>query len=374
MNRIYLSAPDVSNSDLEALKEAFNTGWVAPVGPNLTQFESAVSKKLGRKYSLAVNSGTSALHLALIALGIKSGDRIICPSMTFAGSAFPISYCGAVPVFIDSEEKTWNMDPELVELAVNDLIKAGTPPKALILVQIYGQCAQVNSILDLCKKFNIPVIEDAAESLGATYNGKPSGSFGDISILSFNGNKIITTSGGGMLLTNNIDFLEKAKYHANQAREPVLHYEHKNIGYNYRLSNILAGLGENQLIDLDNRVLKRKKNFLRYKESLEILNGLEFMPIDHNGNPNYWLTCILIDNKDSKITRDELIVMFEKENIEVRPLWKPLHMQSVYKDNNFYGTNIAEELFNKGLCLPSSSNLKEEEITRIISLLKKLLG
>ena len=373
MSRIYLSPPDISNQDRFAVQSAFDSGWVAPVGPDLDAFEAEVAIRVDRSYACAVNSGTSALHLALLALGIKPGDRVICPSLTFAGCAFPITYCGAEPIFVDSESDTWNMDCKLLKSAIETSLAEGRKPKAVIVVQIYGQCAKMDPLLTLCNEHQIPIIEDAAESMGASYKGKPAGSFGDLSFLSFNGNKIITTSGGGMLLGNDLALIEKARYLSQQAREPVLHYEHKAIGYNYRLSNILAALGRSQLTDLDRRILIRKKHFEAYMQSIGKLPGILFMPISSEGSPNYWLSCIILDRTQSKVSRDELISICHDASIEIRPIWKPLHMQKVFQEKQMFGGAVSESLFYNGLCLPSGSNLLDEDREKVISILSSAL-
>lgn len=373
MSYIYLSPPDISKEDRSAIKEALDSGWVAPVGPQLDAFETAMAKHLDRKHALAVNSGTSALHLALLALGVSQGDLIVCPTLTFAGCAFPIRYCGAEPVFIDSESQTWNMDPELLEEALATLKREGRTPKAVIVVQIYGQCAQMKAILELCQRYQIPVIEDAAESLGASYQGKAAGSFGDLSFLSFNGNKIITSSGGGMLLTNDSQFASKARYLAHQAREPVLHYEHNSVGYNYRLSNLLASLGHSQLNSLEEKIKRRKEHYCVYKEAFERTSEVKFMPIDANGEPNYWLSIFTIQGADAREKRAHLIQACAKASIEVRPTWKPLHLQGVFKSCRYFGGSFAETLFDSGLCLPSGSSLLSEERERVIQVIQSAL-
>ena len=373
MSRIYLSPPDISKQDRSAVESAFDSGWVAPVGPDLDAFEAEVASRVDRSYACAVNSGTSALHLALLSLGIQPGDRVICPSLTFAGCAFPITYCGAEPIFVDSESDTWNMDPNLLKSAIETSLVEGNKPKAVIIVQIYGQCAKMDSLLALCNEHQIPVIEDAAESIGASYKGKPAGSFGDLSFLSFNGNKIITTSGGGMLLGNDQALIEKARYLSQQAREPVLHYEHKAIGYNYRLSNLLAALGRSQLTDLDRRIAIRKKHFEAYTQAIGELPGISFMPISSEGSSNYWLSCMIIDRTQSKVSRDELISICHDASIEVRPTWKPLHMQKVFQEKQMFGGAVSESLFHDGLCLPSGSNLSDKDREKVISTLSSAL-
>ncbi len=371
MSRIYLSPPEIRASDRTAMESAFDSGWIAPVGPDLDAFEAAVAQRVGRTHACAVHSGTAALHLALLSLGVGAGDTIICPSLTFAGCAFPIRYCGAEPIFIDSEWDTWNMDPRLLEAAIKDLLAKGQLPKAVIVVQIYGQCAKMDSIIAICQKYGIPLIEDAAESLGATYGGKAAGAFGDLSFLSFNGNKIITTSGGGMLLGDDPDLINQARFLAHQAREPVVHYEHKAVGYNYRLSNLLAALGHSQLEDLDRRIAVRKTHYEAYRDALSALPGYTFMPIYTEGSPNYWLTCLRIDPEQAHIDRNAVLDLCKRESIEVRPTWKPLHLQAVFKSYRYFGGTVAEELFNQGLCLPSGSNLSASERDRVISLILK---
>lgn len=373
MSRIYLSPPDISKKDRSAIESAFDSGWVAPIGPDLDAFEAEVAKRVNRGHACAVNSGTSALHLALLALDIQPEDRVICPSLTFAGCAFPISYCRAEPVFVDSETDTWNMDPNLLESAIETLLAEGKKPKAVIVVQIYGQCAKMDQILAICNEHQIPVIEDAAESMGASYKGKPAGSFGHLSFLSFNGNKIITTSGGGMLLGNDQALVEKARYLSQQAREPVLHYEHKAIGYNYRLSNLLAALGRSQLMDLDRRLAIRKKHFEVYAQSIGHLPGVSFMPISTEGTPNYWLSCMIIDGAKAKVSRDELISICHQASIEVRPTWKPLHLQKVFQKKQMFGGVVSEGLFYDGLCLPSGSSLSDNEREKVISTITSAL-
>lgn len=369
MSRIYLSPPEIRASDRTAMESALDSGWIAPVGPDLDAFEAEVAQRIGRTHACAVHSGTAALHLALLSLGVQAGDAIICPSLTFAGCAFPIRYCGAEPIFIDSEWATWNMDPELLEVAILDLRAEGRLPKAVIVVHIYGQCAQMDVITAICQKYGIPLIEDAAESLGASFQGKAAGAFGDLSFLSFNGNKIITTSGGGMLLGDNQTQIDRARFLAHQAREPVVHYEHTSVGYNYRLSNLLAALGRSQLEDLDRRISIRKAHYKAYSDALSALPGFSFMPIYSEGSPNYWLTCLKIDPLQARTDRNTVLALCESKLIEVRPTWKPLHLQPVFQSARYYGGRVAEDLFDQGLCLPSGSNLSESQRDRVIELL-----
>jgi pyridoxal phosphate-dependent aminotransferase EpsN len=368
MPRIYLSPPDISSKDHAGVDAVLSSNWVAPAGPHLTAFEKALAERTGREYSVALSSGTAALHLALLVLGVGPGDTVICPTLTFAASANPICYCGAEPVFVDCEPRTWNMDPDLLELELQERAAAGTLPKAVIVVHLYGQCAEMQPILEVCHRYAIPLIEDAAEALGATYQGRPAGSMGQLSFFSFNGNKIITTSGGGMLLADTAAWIEKARYLSTQAREPVVHYEHKEVGYNYRLSNVLAGLGLTQLEDLDRRIVVKRAHFEAYREALGALPGVDFMPITDPDAANYWLTCLTVDPEQSGTSRDAIIAALEAANIEARPLWKPLHMQPVFKDCESIGGECAETLFTNGLCLPSGSQMSNEERSRVVAI------
>lgn len=370
MSRIYLSPPDIRTEDYAALEAVLASNWVAPVGPHLKQFEEALAQKVDRQHALAVNSGTAALHLALKVLGVQPGDSVICPTLTFAASANPIRYCGAEPVFIDSEPDTWNMDPELLRSALEALAASGNLPKAVIVVHLYGQCADMDPIEKVCCDYEIPIIEDAAEALGASYKGRPAGGMGAFSFFSFNGNKIITTSGGGMLLSNDETWVERARFLATQAREPVVHYEHKEIGYNYRLSNVLAALGISQLQDLERRIGTRRKHFEAYRDALADLPGITFMPIEDPDAVNYWLTCFTADLSASSLSRDQIIHALADANIESRPLWKPLHLQPVYKGCTMIGGKCAESIFANGLCLPSGSAMKPEEHFRVVEVIR----
>ncbi len=362
MPRIYLSAPDISSHDHASVDAVLTSNWVAPVGPALNEFEAVVAKRAQRSHAVALNSGTAALHLALQILGIGAEDAVICPTLTFAASANPICYLGAEPVFVDSEPRTWNMDPDLLEEA----FKARNDIKAVIVVHLYGQCAEMARILELCESYGVPLIEDAAEALGASYQGRPAGSMGAFSFFSFNGNKIITTSGGGMLLADDAEGIERACYLATQAREPVAHYEHKAIGYNYRMSNVLAGLGVSQLADLDRRIATRRAHFEAYKAALGDLPGVEFMPMAEPDAANYWLTCLTLDSAVSGLTRDDLLATLESADIEARPLWKPLHLQPVFKNATCFGGELAAKLFEHGLCLPSGSGMPESDRQKVI--------
>jgi pyridoxal phosphate-dependent aminotransferase EpsN len=369
MARIYLSPPDISPQDHASLNAVLKSNWVAPAGPHLNEFESAICERTGRAHAIALNSGTAALHLALQLIGVGPGDTVICPSLTFAATANPICYLGANPVFVDSEMSTWNMDPEKLEEA----LASETKVKAVIVVHLYGQCANMDPILELCKSHEVPLIEDAAEALGACYKGRPAGSMGDLSFFSFNGNKIITTSGGGMLLCDRADLSDQALYLATQAREPVTHYEHKAVGYNYRMSNLLAGLGLSQIKDLDRRISIRRRHFESYTEALGDLPGIKPMPILAPDDANYWLSCITIDPTVSNASRDDLIYALEREDIEARPLWKPLHLQPVFSKNTCYGGVVAKNLFEYGLCLPSGSSMTKDGRSRVVRAIREAI-
>jgi pyridoxal phosphate-dependent aminotransferase EpsN len=369
MSRIYLSPPDIRAEDYAALNKVLASNWVAPTGPHLECFEEALARQVGRKHALAVNSGTAALHLALKSLDVRSGDSVICPTFTFAASANPICYCGAKPIFIDSESNTWNMDPELLHSALEKCAASGSLPKAVIVVHLYGQCADMDPIEKVCQHYEIPVIEDAAEALGAHYKGRPAGGMGALSFFSFNGNKIITTSGGGMLLTNQVEWIDRARYLANQARGPALHYEHDEVGYNYRLSNVLAALGLSQFADLKRRVRLRRENFEFYRKTLSDLPGVKFMPINDTDSVNYWLTCLTVDDVASGTSCDQIIHALAEADIEARPLWKPLHLQPAFKEFAIFGGKLAESLFENGLCLPSGSSMKPEDRARVVEII-----
>ena len=366
MPRIYLSPPDISTRDHAAVDAVLTSNWVAPVGPDLEAFESAVAMLTKRQYAVALNSGTAALHLALQLLNVQPGDSVICPTLTFAASANPICYCGADPIFVDSEPRTWNIDPVLLELELGERAASGELPKAVIVVHLYGQCADMDPILAVCERYGIPVVEDAAEALGASYKGRPAGGMGAFSFFSFNGNKIITTSGGGMLLADKGSWIDRARFLATQAREPVAHYEHRELGYNYRLSNVLAGLGLSQLDDLSRRIAAKRAHFEAYRAALGELPGVRFMPIEDPDAANYWLTCMTIDPVDGGSSRDAVIAALEAADVEARPLWKPLHMQPVFQDCASIGGECAEGLFATGLCLPSGSALSEADRSKVI--------
>jgi dTDP-4-amino-4,6-dideoxygalactose transaminase len=373
-SKIWLSSPHMGGGEMKYIQEAFDTNWVAPLGPNVNEFEKELAKELGVVGAAALSSGTAAIHLALIMLGIKQGDEVICSSFTFSATANPIVYQGATPIFIDSELDTWNMDPELLETAIKDRIKKGKKPKAIILVHLYGMPAMVNEIIELSKRYEIPIIEDAAEALGSKYKGKACGSMTDIGILSFNGNKIITTSGGGALVSNNIEYVDKSRFLSTQARDNAPHYQHSQIGYNYRMSNIVAGIGRGQLEVLSSRVEARRANNYFYRELLKDYNFISFQDEPEDHFTNYWLTTVLIKENGRKIDREKIRLLLEMENIETRPLWKPMHLQPVFHNYPSYLNGVSERLFDIGLCLPSGSNLTSTDKSIIANGLKKILS
>lgn len=368
--KIWLSSPHMSGNEINFVNKAFDTNWIAPLGPNVDGFEQDISKYLNVKSVAALSSGTAAIHLALILLGIKQGDEVIAQSFTFSATVNPIVYIGATPILIDSERDTWNMSPELLEKAIKDRISKGKKPKAIIIAHLYGMPAKIDEIISIANKYDIPIVEDAAEGLGSTYKGKKLGSLGNFGILSFNGNKIITTSGGGALVSNNVEYIEKARFLATQARDKAPYYQHSQIGYNYRMSNVLAGIGRGQMKVIDQRVEQRRANHQFYKDNLAHINGVSVFTEPEGFFSNYWLTTILIDpNKTNGITTDDVRLSLEKENIETRPLWKPMHMQPVFKDYPAYCNGVSESLFKIGLCLPSGSNMTDDDRKRVLEAL-----
>ena len=378
-SKIYLSSPHIGANELKYVNEAFETNWISPLGPNVNAFEIALQAQSKTAHAAALSSGTSAIHLALILLEANTNDTVFCQSITFSASANPIVYQGAKPVFIDSESDTWNMDPALLRKALQEAKEVGKLPKAIIPVHLYGMPAKMNEILAIAKEFNVPVIEDAAEALGANIEGRPCGSFGTFGVLSFNGNKIITTSGGGALLSNDAVMIEKARFLATQARDAAPHYQHSHIGYNYRMSNVLAGIGRGQLEVLSDRVNARRANFNRYRNYFSKYNSNGF-DIRFQEEPvgyfsNRWLTCIIIDPTLNKgLTREEIRLAMDVENIETRPLWKPMHQQPIFSSAKSYLNGVADKLFENGLCLPSGSNLTEEEFDRIFKCLDSVIA
>ena len=370
--RIYLSSPHMGGTEQKYIKEAFDTNWIAPLGANVDAFEASLARYCGVKHAAALSSGTAAIHLALILSGVESGDEVIASSFTFSATINPIVYLGATPILIDSEPGTWNMSPELLENAIKDRLSKGKKPKAIIPVHLYGMPADMEKIMEIADSYEIPVIGDAAEALGSRYNGKPVGSYGKMSILSFNGNKIITTSGGGALISNDEELIVKARFLATQARDKAPHYQHSQIGYNYRMSNVLAGIGRGQMEVIEERVQRRRDNFFFYRQNLEKYDGISFLEEpDESFYSNHWLTTILIDPSKTGINREDLQKDLEKENIETRPLWKPMHLQPVFSSCPAYLNGTSENLFTKGLCLPSGSNMSEADLERVISIVTR---
>lgn len=374
MNRIFLSPPETSEADRRQINDAFDEGWIAPVGPQIAAFEDELAAATGRTRAVALSSGTAALHLALIVGGVASGDRVLVSTLTFAATANAVRYVGAEPVFIDSEPSTWNMDPDLLGRELTRAARTGKPYKAVVAVDLYGQCADYPRIGAACAEHGALLLSDAAEALGAELGGERAGSFGEAAVLSFNGNKIITTSGGGALVTDRSDWADKVRFLATQARDPFPHYEHSELGYNYRLSNLLAALGRSQLADLDRRVTIRRSHNRAYREALAGLPGVGFMPEIKGGRSTFWLTAITIDPSLSGIDRTAIMELLEVQGIEARPVWKPMHLQPFYRSNQVVGGSVAEKLFRNGLCLPSGSSLQADDRDRIISLIREALG
>lgn len=374
--RIFLSSPHMSGHEQKYIQEAFDKNWIAPLGDNVNGFEKELATYNNIKAASVVSSGTSAIHLAFRLLDVEPGDTVFCSSLTFVASANPIVYQGATPVFIDSEKETWNMSPQALERAFIEAEQNGKLPKAVIVVHLYGQSAKMDEILEICHRYNVPLVEDAAESLGSTYKGQKSGTHGKFGIYSFNGNKIITTSGGGALVSNDVEAIDRSRFLATQAREPALHYEHEEIGYNYRMSNIVAGIGRGQLEILDERVAQRRAIFDRYEEELGDLPGVEFQPELKDTMSNRWLTALTIDPEVAGVTRTEVIDKLAEHNIEARPVWKPMHLQPLFKDEAYFAhdkdESVSDALFETGLCLPSGSNMTEEEQGLVIGKIKEL--
>jgi dTDP-4-amino-4,6-dideoxygalactose transaminase len=368
---ILLSPPHLGHQELAFVKEAFETNWIAPVGPHIDAFEAEFCESVGAKYAVAVSSGTAALHLALHLVGVMPTDEVFCSTLTFVATANPILYLGAKPVFVDSDRLSWNMNPALLSEALDQRAKRGKLPKAVVLVHLYGQSADIDPILAACDRHNVPLIEDAAESLGATYKGKSPGTFGKVGIYSFNGNKIITTSGGGMLVTEDLELADKARFLATQARDPAPHYQHSEMGYNYRLSNVLAGIGRGQLQVLAQRVAARRHNFEVYRQALSELPGVAFMPEASFGSATRWLSCLTIDPKHSGISREHLRLALAAAQIESRPVWKPLHLQPVFQSCGAIAGQVSEDLFTHGLCLPSGSSLTDADRDRVIQTIQQ---
>jgi dTDP-4-amino-4,6-dideoxygalactose transaminase len=372
MNKpILLSPPHMGDREFGFVKEAFDTNWLAPVGPHVDAFEQEFCKVVGTRHAAALSSGTAALHLALQLAGVGPGDDVFCSTLTFVATANPIKYLGATPVFIDSDRISWNMDPALLAEALEKRAKQGKLPKAVVVVHLYGQCADIDPIQAACAQYDIPLIEDAAEALGASYKGKSPGSYGKFGIFSFNGNKIITTSGGGMLVTDDETLATQARYLATQARDPSPHYQHSQVGYNYRLSNVLAGIGRGQLQVLADRVAARRYNFEVYRNALQQLPGVEFMPEPSFGASTRWLSCITLNPDRSGLSPKQLRLALAAEQIESRPIWKPLHLQPLFKGCEIIGGQVAADLFARGLCLPSGSSLTQTDRDRIVTTIQR---
>ena len=366
--KIWLASPHMSDEgyEMQYVQEAFDSNWIAPLGTNVNEFEKELASKVGADHAAALTSGTGAIHLALMAAGVGEGDIVLCPTLTFSATANPIIYVNATPVFIDSDYETWNMDPNAIEAAFE---KYGDKIKAVLVVHLYGLSADMDKIMAICNKYNVPVIEDAAESLGAYYKGQHTGTFGEFGIFSFNGNKIITTSGGGMLVSNNEEKVKKVRFWSTQSRDQARHYQHSELGFNYRMSNVVAGIGRGQLKVLDQRVAKKKYIFEFYKKELGQLEGVEFMPINDWNEPNYWLSVMTLKGKVRPI---DVMEALEKENIESRPVWKPMHMQPFFAEYDYVGGNVSEKLFENGVCLPSDTKMTDEDLKRICSIIKGL--
>lgn len=366
--KIWLASPHMSDEgyEMQYVQEAFDSNWIAPLGTNVNEFEKELASKVGADHAAALTSGTGAIHLALMAAGVGEGDIVLCPTLTFSATANPIIYVNATPVFIDSDYETWNMDPNAIEAAFE---KYGDKIKAVLVVHLYGLSADMDKIMAICNKYNVPVIEDAAESLGAYYKGQHTGTFGEFGIFSFNGNKIITTSGGGMLVSNNEEKVKKVRFWSTQSRDQARHYQHSELGFNYRMSNVVAGIGRGQLKVLDQRVAKKRYIFEYYKEELGQLEGVEFMPINDWNEPNYWLSVMTLKGKVRPL---DVMEALEKENIESRPVWKPMHMQPFFAEYDYVGGDVSEKLFENGVCLPSDTKMTDEDLERICSIIKGL--
>ena len=366
-DKIFLASPHMSDEGYEMsyIQEAFKTNWIAPLGPNVNEFEKEFALRVGSKYAAAVNTGTAAIHLALRAVGVGEGDVVFCPSLTFSASANPIIYEKAIPVFIDSDYETWNMCPKALERAFEKYPNV----KAVILVHLYGLSADMDKLMEICRRYGVTVIEDAAESLGTLYKGRQTGTFGEYGVFSFNGNKIITTSGGGMLVSENEEKIKKVRFWSTQSRDEARHYQHSELGFNYRMSNISAGIGRGQLKVLDQRIAKKKYIFEFYKRELAELPGIDFMPINQWNQPNYWLSCMTLSDA---VKPFEIMDALEKENIESRPIWKPMHKQPFFEEYDYIGEDVSEKLFESGVCLPSDTKMTETDLERVCKIVKGL--
>ncbi|MEM9652720.1 MAG: aminotransferase class I/II-fold pyridoxal phosphate-dependent enzyme [Actinomycetota bacterium] len=365
-DRLYLSAPDLRGREIEYVTAALESGWVAPIGPDLSAFEDEISKLADGRHAVGLSSGTAALQLALQTSGVEQGDDVLCSTLTFVATANAIIQAGCKPVMVDSDYDTWNMDPDLLAEELDRRAKAGNLPAAVVTVDLYGQCCNYNRIVPICAQYDVPLIEDAAEALGATYDGKGAGSFGEIAIFSFNGNKIITTSGGGMLVTPDEAIADRVRYLSTQARQPAAHYEHTEVGYNYRLSNILAALGRAQLRDLDDRVLRRREFNRRYQEAMAHIPGVSFMPEAEDCYSTFWLTCLTIDPAKAGVDRETIRLGLEEFNVESRPVWKPMHRQPVFAEAETVLNGVSDQLFKDGLCLPSGSAMSDQQFEYVV--------
>ena len=373
MRRILLSIPHMGGNEERYVREAFASNWLSTVGPNLMAFELAFEARVGLP-AVALASGTAAIHLGLRLLDVGHGDEVFCPTLTFAASCNPVRYLGAEPVFLDSDYSTWNLDPNILEDAIRQRAQRKKLPRALVVVHLYGQCADMDPILALCRSYEVPVLEDAAEALGAKYHNRPAGTVGDVGAFSFNGNKIITTTGGGMLASRNAAWVEKARFWAQQARDPGIAYEHSELGYNYRMSNVLAGIGRGQLEILNLRVQQRRAIAFRYRDAFADLPGITLMPQASYGLHTNWLSCFLIEEKKFGCSRDALIRALDEANVESRPIWKPMHLQPLYTGCERYGGEVAVDLFRRGICLPSSSSLTEQEQLHVVNTVRRTVG
>lgn len=365
-NKIYLSSPHMSDEgyEMQYIQEAFDTNWIAPLGRNVDEFEKELARYVGIGHAAALSSGTAAIHMALKAAGVGAGDIVFCPSLTFSATANPIIYQNAIPVFIDSDLETWNISPATLERAFERYT-----PRAVLVAHLYGLSADIDKIVEICNRNNVPLIEDAAESLGTLYKSKHTGTFGEYGIFSFNGNKIITTSGGGMLVSNNEERIAKVRFWATQSRDPARHYQHSELGFNYRMSNVLAGIGKGQLRVLAQRVEEKREIFEFYKRELGALEGVEMMPVNEWNEPNYWLSCITLSGKVRPL---DIMEALEAENIESRPIWKPMHMQPFFAEYDFVGDGVSESIFENGVCLPSDTKMTDKDLERIVKIIKGL--
>ncbi len=370
MSRIYLSPPEDGDEERRMLLEAFDSNWIAPVGPDIDAFERELAERVGVEHAVALSSGTAALHLGLQLVGVGDGDDVLIPSFTFVASAAAVTYLGANPVLVDCSSSTWNIDPELVAEELRTRSRRSRLPAAVVTVDLYGQAADYDALTTVCETYGIPLIEDAAEALGASYRGRPAGSFGNAAVFSFNGNKIITTSGGGMLVSDSPELIERARFLATQARDPSPHYEHSVIGYNYRLSNLLAALGRAQLRGLDSRIERRRKINGSYRAALGDLPGIELMPVADYGEPNWWLTCILVDPRQFGADREQIRLALESVDVESRPTWKPLHLQPVFAGVPTVGGAVSADIFERGLCLPTGSALSDSELELVVETIR----